>query len=680
MKMPQTQVEFFGFQGGLDLVTPPLMMPPGHCREAQNFEVNTLGGYTSTLGYERFDGRPSPHLAVPYYLPAIVTGSVAVGQTITGSTSGATGVVCRAASDYLVFTKRTGDFVPGENVTVSAVTVATTTDIATAEGGPTQELRAIFKKAAADIYRADIQAIPGSGSVLGMKWFGDTMYAFRNNVGGTQALLYKSSPTGWQAISLGEEISFSNATVDVLEDYILTRGAVTATIQRVMVESGSLQSGVNTGRLILSGRTGGNFTAGAATTSSGGTLTLSGAQTAITLQPNGRFVFARYNFGGGYRLYGCDGVNRGFEFDGSVFAPLRTGMPNDNPVHVAAHKNHLFFAFDNSLQHSAIANPYNWTPLMGAGELNLGDQITNLLPMPGDNVAGGAMACFTRQRSYMLYGNSSADWQLVTQRDDTGAIAYTSRFVNTAYLLDNRGVTSLNATDTFGNFAASSLSQLIRPWVMENKTRALDACVVRDKNQYRILFGGGRVLTMTLVEGRIGGFMPLTLRHQMALMDSEDDDLGNEVVFYGDTSGFVYQAERGTSFDGETIDAYLNLAFNHSKSPRMLKHYRKVVFEVGGSGYSRFYYSGDLAYADLETPQILPVLMDFGSNTLGAGAWDAGNWDFGTWDGSNLLPAEQSITGIGQNMAIRINISSNYYAPMTFYGALIHFVPRRQLR
>lgn len=680
MRMAPTQVEFFGFQGGLDQVTPPLLMPAGHCREAQNFEVDTLGGYSTTLGYERFDGRPSPHLAVPYYLPATVLATVSVGQTIVGGTSSATGVVCRVGSDYLVFTKKVGDFVPGEPVTVAAVTVATTTDFAAAEGGPTQELRAIFKNAAADIYRADIQAVPGSGPVLGLKWFEDTLYAWRNNAGGTLAVVHKSSPSGWQEVPLGEEIAFSNASVDVLQGQTLTQGGVTATIKRVLVESGSLQSGTNSGRLILAGRTGGSFSAGAATTSGLGAMTLAGAQAAITLLPGGRYVFARYNFGAGYRLYGCDGVNRGFEFDGEVFAPLRTGMPNDSPAHVAAHKSHLFFAFGNSLQHSAIADPYNWTPLLGAGELNLGDQITNLLPMPGDNVAGGAMACFTRQRSYMLYGNSAADWQLVTQRNDTGAIAHTARFVNTAYLLDNRGVTSMNATDAFGNFASSSLSQLIRPWVMESKTRALDACVVRDKNQYRVLFAYGRVLTMTLVEGRVAGFMPLSLRHQMVLMDSEDDELGNEVVFYGDTGGVVYQAERGTSFDGEPIDSYLTLAFNHSKSPRTLKQYRKVVFEVGGRGYSRFFYSGDLAYADADTPQILPVAMDFGDNALGTGAWDSGTWDSGTWDGSNLLPSEQSITGIGQNMAIRVNVSSDYYAPLTFYGALVHFTPRRQLR
>ena len=45
----------------------------------------------------------------------------------------------------------------------------------------------------------------------------------------------------------------------------LTQGGVTATIRRVVVETGTLVSGVNTGRLIITAPGGGNFAAGAAT-------------------------------------------------------------------------------------------------------------------------------------------------------------------------------------------------------------------------------------------------------------------------------------------------------------------------------------------------------------------------------------------------------------------------------
>jgi hypothetical protein len=680
MKMPQTQVEFMPMTGGLDLITPPLMMPPGHCREAQNFEVDTLGGYVRCLGYERFDGRVKPSDALHYLLPANVTGSVSIGNTVTGLTSFATGVVIAVGSDRIVFTKATGQFLGNEEIQVAGVTQATSTDAVRVEGGDSQEQIAQYRNLAADVYRADIQSVPGEGQIRGLKFFNGTLYAIRNIVTSTAAKLYKSSISGWTEVSLGEQIEFSNANVDVTEGDTLTQGGVTAIVERVVVESGSLQSGTNAGRLILSGRAGGNFSAGAATSTGSGALTLSGAQTAITLEPNGRYKFTTYNFGAGLRLYGCDGVNPAFEFDGSVYVPIRTGMTEDRPQMIAAHKNHLFLGFDNSLQHSAIADPYNWTPLLGAGELNLGDRNTNLLPMPGDNIAGGAMACFTRNRTYLLYGASSADWQLVNQRSDIGALPYTAQFIETGYFMDDRGITSLSASDTFGNFAASSLSQLIRPWLIENKSRVLDSCVVRDKNQYRLLFNGGRMIVMTLNQRGVAGFMPQLLAHPISLLEETENTDGTEVVFYGGANGMVYQAERGTSFDGEPIEAYLTLAFNHSKSPRVLKQYRKAVFEVGGLGFAQFNMSADLAYAASETPQLDASAVGFGDNSLGAGRWDSGNWDQATWDGAILLPAELPIAGVAQNMGMRITQFSDYYAPLTFYGVLLHFTPRRQLR
>ena len=287
-----------------------------------------------------------------------------------------------------------------------------------------------------------------------------------------------------------------------------------------------------------------------------------------------------------------------------------------------------------------------------------------------------AMASFTRNRTYLLYGSSSADWQLVTQRSDIGALPHTAQFVETGYFMDDRGITSLAASDTFGNFASNSLSQAIRPWLIENKSLVLDSCVVRDKNQMRLLFSGGRMMVMTLGQQGLAGFMPQLMAHAMVLLEEAENTDGTEVVFYAGDNGMVYQAERGTSFDGEPIEAYLTLAFNHSKSPRLLKQYRKAVFEVGGLGFAQFF----MGYATSEVPQLPAETVGFGDNSLGAGRWDSGNWDQATWDGAILLPAELPITGIAQNMAMRITQFSDYYAPLTFYGALLHFTPRRQLR
>jgi hypothetical protein len=87
-----------------------------------------------------------------------------------------------------------------------------------------------------------------------------------------------------QSNPIVEFVNFSNADTNVVDGATLTQGTSNATIGKVVVLTGTLASGINTGRLSLwrNSQTG-DFTAGAATTSGSGALTLSGAQTtAIT--------------------------------------------------------------------------------------------------------------------------------------------------------------------------------------------------------------------------------------------------------------------------------------------------------------------------------------------------------------------------------------------------------------
>ena len=147
---------------------------------------------------------------------------------------------------------------------------------------------ALYLSLAAEQYRPDILAVPGEGQIRGVQAMGDTVYAFRDNVGSTACKVYESSAAGWVLVDLGYQVAFSNANTSVGEGDTLTQGGVTATVTRVALQTGTLASGVNTGRLILSTPSGGAFSAGAATTSGSGALTLSGASSAIALLPGGR--------------------------------------------------------------------------------------------------------------------------------------------------------------------------------------------------------------------------------------------------------------------------------------------------------------------------------------------------------------------------------------------------------
>jgi hypothetical protein len=677
--LPQTQITYFPLKGGLNLVTPPLSMPDGMCRDSLNFEVDIDGGYRRVAGYERFDGQPQPSDAVFRTIACTFVGSVAYGDEIVGATSGATGVVISSTASSIAFTKLTGTFVSGEDITVSAVVVATSTQIAISGAADSQFMQAQYQNLSADIYRADIDPIPGSGSTLGVHRYNNVVYGFRNNLLGTAAAMYKSSAAGWVLCDLGYEISFSNANVSVEDGDTLTQGGVTATINRVVVQTGSLASGVNTGRLIISAPAGGNFIAAAASSTGGGALTLSGAESAITLNPDGRYEFINHNFGGGAgttKMYGASGVHRAFEFDGATFVPIATGMTVDTPKHISVHVNQLMLSFNGSAQNSGPGEPYSWTIISGANEIAMGDTITGFLPMIGSNQSA-ALAIFTSNKSSILYGSSSADFNLVTLSFEAGAFDYTMQNIAEGYVLDALGVRQIAATDAFGNFLSGQITKNIRPFIEARVTRSIASCIARLRDQYRLVFNDRYALHITLQNGKFMGAMPIQYAHTMTCMTSYESNSGEEFIYAGDTDGYVYRMERGTSFDGEPIIAYMNLAFAFMKNPRLRKRYRKAVYEITGGSYAEIDATYEIGYASTEISQ--GITTDI-ATSFGNAFWDTFVWDQFYWDGRTLLPAEQDITGTAENISLIIRSTSDLFRPFTINSAIIHYTPRRLLR
>lgn len=680
LQVPPTVTKYFPLKGGFNLITPPLSMPDGMCRDSLNFECAFGGGYTRVAGYERYDGRSAPSSAIFYKINCTFTGAVAAGDTVTGVTSAATGFVILVDTDFIIITKKSGNFESGEDIQVGGVTKATTTSEAMSQNASSAQLTAQYSNLAADAYRADIGPVPGSGSVLGVWCYNDECYAFRNNAGGTAAEMYMATTGGWTKVNFEYEIAFTNASTSVEEGDTLTQGGVTATIRRIMLQTGTLLSGTNTGRMVISAPAGGNFAAGAATSTGGGSLTLSGTQSAITLPAGGRYEFMNYNFGGGTtteRMYGCNGVGRAFEFDGTVFAPITTGMVSDTPSHIYGHVNHLFLSFDGSVQNSSIGAPFTWSVTLGAAEITMGVPVTGFLALPGSE-SSPALAIFCDNRIGILYGASSADWQLVPYSQDIGAKAYTIQNVGQTYFLDVFGLRQLQASQAFGNFEQGQVSQLVSPFLEERIGRAAGSYVVRKKNQYRLFFNDRYGITLTFSANRLVGLMPFYYAHTMTCACSAEISDGTEMILCGGSDGYVYRMERGTSFDGDAIDASLVLAFNHLGSPRARKRYRRAVYELTGTSFSFFEASYELGYGSDEidqTPQVTNVASLFSSKN-----WDSFTWDAFYWDGRSLLPAEQGIDGVAENISLILRSSTDYVASFTVNSVILHFTPRRQMR
>lgn len=671
------------FRGGLDQETPPLSLPPGFLRASQNYECDVNGGYARSMGYERFDGRPAPSAASAYVVDITLTGAISVGDTVTDTTTSGTAVVIAVPdATSIVVTKLTGTIVTGHTLNVGGAPQATTTS--GTHGAATAVLRATYKNLAADEYRDDIAAPTGSGNSLGGIKFGGTMYTWRDAADGLSTNIWKSSATGWQQVTLFNEISFTagGATAPA-EATTLTQGGVTATIKRVVATTASSTWALNTaaGRFIITNPAGGNFANGAATIGAIN-VTLTGIQTAITLSPDGRYEFVVDNFGGSVattRIYGCDGVNRGFEFDGTVLVPITTGMTTDTPNHVHIHKNQLFFSFGASVQHSATTTPYIWSVILGTSEIGMGDTVTGFQSQPGSESVG-ALSIFTSNKTSTLYGTGVSNWQLIPYRKELGAYAYSIQDVGYTMFLDDQGINNIQTAQEFGNFSHETLSAHIKTWVNGKRTKISASCVCRDKSQYRLFFSDNYALFTTFVGKQVVGMMPQKLSHAATWAWSSEESDGSESIYFGASNGMVYQMEKGTSFDGDAITHRIKLAWDFLKSPGLIKRFHACAPEISGSGYASFSFGYKLGYeaTDIAQPSTQTETVSFSS-----GVWDEDGltWDSGiTWDGTTLAPSLLDMSGEGENVSLIFSGSSDFHESIQFSGARIMYAPRRYIR
>lgn len=676
------------YPGGLDLSTPSLALQPGAIRAGVNFECSQSGGYARIQGYERYDGRASPSDATYKIVEVASFANVpTAGQTLTQAVSGATGVIIAVATTpapYMAVTRITGAFDYINPVSVGATLIGT----AVTPVVPISSLTdAQYTAAAADSYRALIGAVPGAGPILGVVGmiFGgvDNVYAFRANVGNTAVALYKSTGAGWVVVPFFNVVSFTGGgTANALDGDVLTQGGVTATIKRVMWQSGAW-AGSAVGIFVVANPAGGNFAAGAAVAAgSGATVTLSGVQTPITMQPGGRFEFVKCNFSGQLvtrRIYGCDGVNKCFEFDGTTLAPITTGLSPDAPSHITFHKNFLFISQASSIFYCGVGTPFMWDSIDGGGEIATGDIVTAMLTLPGSQTTA-TLAVYLRSNTAFLYGTDPTTFNFVTFNTGLGALPYSAQNLFDTFVFDDLGVITLKTTLNWGNFLPSTLTKNILPFILQERTKLVASSVMREKSQYRVFFSDGYALWITMINQQYLGAAPVLFPNPVFCVDEGETSIGEEVTYFGssDGLGFVYQMDVGTSFDGADINAYASFAWDSIKSPRILKRFRAASIEMAGGAYAAIQFGYQLGYG---TPNIgQPVNVTYPSGFIPAPMWDSFQWDNFVWDGQTLMPTDVDVTGTAENIQATVTSGTNYIAAYNLNSLIWHYSMRRGVR
>lgn len=571
-------------------------------------------------------------------------------------------------------------YIDGEDLVVGVTTVGTAAGPALVRSlaDPEDDLDALEE--AVERARSLIEAVPGEGPCRGAWRLNGQIYAFRDAEGGAEGVMYRATGAGWTRQNLGHRLGFTAGTAEIVEGEVITGAAsgATAVVERVVVRAGSFDTNDAVGTLVLSGLQS-QFDLGESLTGNGAATTTTVA-IANQLAPGGRYRFVNHNFFGlsrKRRFYAVNGVNRAMEWTGNAMLLISTGLPADidKPTHVAVHQGSLFLGFPGgSLQFSAVGEPALFQVTQGAGEIGLGTEITGLV-----SGVSGALPAFGRDRISILFGDDVDNFVLQVFANDSGAYENSLEYAGTPIYCDARGLRSLVASDTFGNFIRGSISREAEPLFhsrIRSGARPIGSLRVRTKDQYRLFWDDSPTGVFVYLGREPPEIAVFELSHMPFATYSIDDDGGEETLLMAGQDGFVYQLDRGTSFDGLPIRAFARLPFNNLGATTRQKRFDKAILEIDSAPTTTIGFTTEFSYGDPDYPAAAEQTLQTFSVAGGGGFWEQAEWDQFFWSAPAVGRATAFLAGIGENISLTIFSEQSREAPHTFTGATLHFQTR----
>lgn len=321
-------------------------------------------------------------------------------------------------------------------------------------------------------------------------------------------------------------------------------------------------------------------------------------------------------------IYGVTGAGPAFSFNGTYFHFIRAPIPLavDKPRHIAEHEDHLVLGYNSgSVLVSVVGDPTNFSGLEGAAEFGFGDNLTDLMPL-----VGSALGVMCKQSAHALVGNTIDNFTTQTISKTAGAIEYSSIVMGQPLYADFRGISTISATQQYGDFAAGRISQTISDLLQARLQETCGFCANREKlvcalpsrsnNQYRLYFADGLIVTLTLFG--TSDQAPVFTLQNYGWDSSTPTELnstyvptaavssvlsnGQEVNLIGTESGKIFILDQGTGIlDGNGItnyDAFITFnPFNGGEAHSNLK-YNEILIHGKSSGKQELICSSGVNY------------------------------------------------------------------------------------
>lgn len=536
---------------------------PGSARRLINFEPSVKGGYRRINGYAKYDTN-----AIPSYGSPVVQGSSQTGTTLTIANmflqveDGSTFEVNGISGTYSV-TSSTWSFSNKETVLTISPALS---------GSPMDKAQVIFSNR--------------TGKAEGLFWFSDTETNSNVAVVLRDGSLFTTSGGGFTDISAPGYGTVRVNAAGQTGSSLAVDGIAVDTIAPRIGDTFSI-AGTEKVYTVLATPT---VSSGASTISIYPTLASSPSDNAIltfkgrTQAGGSKARFQNFNFDGTERLVMVDGTNYPITWNTNETVTTIDGTTDVLGAEVVSQfHDHLFFAKGSLLSFTAPFAQNDFNTGNGAGSVRLSSRITGLVTFRDK------LIIFTNSSIHQLTGTSAATFQLQEIAEDIGCSEPDTiqEVGGDIMFMGPDGLRFLGATTRIGDFNLSLASRNIQDQVTQFRTDYTDivSLTIRGKSQYRIMgFVEGQVETNA--KGFIGTQFADQDANSFAWSETEgikayratSVNTGQQDIslIVGET-GYVYQLDIGSTFEGNAIPSVLFTPFMAINDPRIRKTMYKAT-------------------------------------------------------------------------------------------------------
>lgn len=306
-----------------------------------------------------------------------------------------------------------------------------------------------------------------------------------------------------------------------------------------------------------------------------------------------RTTHISFNFDGTLKTVIVDGTNAPllFNHDTDTLSYF-VGAPAEvvGASRVTVFKNHVFYANGPLLTFSAPYEEGEFTPAKGAGVINVGNDITGIV------VFREQLIIFSLNSIYRLGGNSIDDFILQSITANTGCLCgHTIQEIGGDLIyLGPDGLRYLSASERENDFGLVRASEKIQREIISvvNTNCFYSSVTVAEKNQYR-LFNFVDNISDTDTEAFLGtkysnqtadNISWAKLKGFKVYSMSKFQDRDTEFMVFGNSTGYIYRLEIGSSLDGKDIESIFETPYMPLNDPKVRKTVYKHTLYARPSG------------------------------------------------------------------------------------------------